>query len=106
MPEITINVTDTHIKCAALVPHCTIWVYTEPKIHGLEAENWNIWGVAHLPSGDNYEIGIPPRIRWDNVPLADLPPFGTPIEVDVYSHWGGKTIHSDLTITDWRQQVL
>lgn len=108
MPELSVNITDAHIICSALQPHCSLEIWMESKINGRSFDsNWNIWGVAHFPLGDRTSFGTTTDIRgfgWGDIPLTDLPTFGTPVDVDVYAHWGGKTINNDLTITDWRQQ--
>lgn len=108
MPELSVNITEAYIICSALQPHCSIYVWMESKINGRPFDsNWNIWGVAHFPSGDRTSFGNTTGIGgfgWGDMPLTDLPTFGTSVDVDVYAHWGGKTIHNDVTITDWRQQ--
>ncbi len=58
------------------------------------------WGIAHLPSGDIVNTGDLSGINWF-VPASEMPSIGTPIDVDIYTHYAGKTIHLNTTITNW-----
>ncbi|OHA71280.1 MAG: hypothetical protein A3H01_00150 [Candidatus Wildermuthbacteria bacterium RIFCSPLOWO2_12_FULL_40_9] len=59
------------------------------------------WGVAHLPSGDKIGIGYVGMVSWF-IPVTNMPPEGTPIDVDIYTFYAGKTIHLNATITNWQ----
>ena len=59
------------------------------------------WGIAHWPSGDRHcEGNLQQAVCF--VPNADAPSDGTPVNVDIYTFYAGKTIHLNATITNWQ----
>ncbi len=81
-----------------------IWADLECKIAEEEVSSGleETWGIAHLPSGDKFATfdGIS-FITWI-IPESEMPPVGTPINVDTYVFYAGKSIHINQDVTDWQ----
>lgn len=55
----------------------------------------------HLPSGDLMATGYAGQV-YTIVSLDKAPTVGTPVKVDIYVNWLGKSSHVTTTITDWQ----
>ncbi len=60
------------------------------------------WGVIHLPSGDVSSMFSSSGILQFSIPTDQITQIGTPLNVDFYTFYAGKTVHSNINITDWR----
>jgi len=103
LPPLTAAVGLSSINCYET--ECDIIVNVDIWLGGQSFTNFpgESWGIAHLPSGDVITNGIGDlaNVNWYQIPSSQMPPEGTPINVDIYDFFAGKTIHLNTDITTW-----